>query len=248
MYHQFKQLADLDITTTPMEVGPTTHYIMGGVRVDADTQMSSVPGLFAAGECAAGINGANRLGGNSLSDLLVFGKRAGEHAAIFAQENGIGSVNDDQVDQTIKKALAPFEQAGGENPFEIQHELQAMMQDLVGIVRTESEMEQALDGIAKLREREKNVHVPGNIDFNPGWHTALDLNNLLTVSEAITRAAIERKESRGGQYREDFPAKDAEFGKINFTLKKSVDGSMQIKRIPIPEMPAELKQIIEEMG
>ena len=248
MYHQFKQLADLDITTTPMEVGPTTHYIMGGVRVNGDTQMSTLPGLFAAGECAAGINGANRLGGNSLSDLLVFGKRAGEHAAIYAKENRAGTVDDSQVDQAMKNALAPFEREGGENPFALQHELQDTMQNLVGIVRTESEMQEALEEIDNLKERSEHVHVPGNIDFNPAWHTSLDLNNLLTVSEAITRAAIERKESRGGQYREDYPAKDTEFGKINITIKKADDGSMQVTRVPIPEIPVELKQIIEEMG
>ena len=248
MYHQFKQLADLDITTTPMEVGPTTHYIMGGIRVDAETQMSTVPGLFAAGECAAGINGANRLGGNSLSDLIVFGKRAGEYAAEFAKQNGAASVDPAQVDNTAERALAPFERHGGENPFAIQHDLQDMMQNLVGIVRTESEMADALDGIANLRQRAENVFVPGNIDFNPGWHTALDLHNLLTVSEAITRAAIERKESRGGQYREDFPEKDPEFGKVNIALKRTADGSMNIARVPIPEMPDELKQVIEEMG
>ncbi len=248
MYHQFKQLANLDITTEPMEVGPTTHYVMGGVRVDADTQMSTVSGLFAAGECAAGINGANRLGGNSLSDLLVFGKRAGEFAAIYAKENAAGAVDNKQIENAAKAALEPFERSGGENPFTIQHDLQEMMQDLVGIVRTEDEMQQALVGLKKLRERAANVSVAGNIDFNPCWHTALDLNNLLTVSEAITHAAIERKESRGGQFREDFPAKDAELGKLNLTLKKDADGVMQIERIPIPEMPAELKQIIEEMG
>jgi len=248
MYHQFKQLADLDITTTPMEIGPTTHYIMGGVRVDSDTQASTVPGLFAAGECAAGINGANRLGGNSLSDLLVFGKRAGEFAADYANENPQGNIDDGQIEQTAKQALEPFERTGGENPFAIQYALQDMMQDLVGIVRTEEEMQQALVGIATLRERARNVSVTGNIDFNPGWHTALDLNNLLTVSEAITRAAIERKESRGGQYRDDYPAKGEEFGKINYTLKKTSDGQMQIERIPIPEIPEDLKAIIEEMG
>ncbi len=248
MYHQFKQLANLDITTTPMEVGPTTHYIMGGIRVDADTQASTVPGLFAAGECAAGINGANRLGGNSLSDLIVFGKRAGEYAAVFAQENGHGTVDDEAIERTTRTALEPFERDQGENPFSIQSDLQEMMQDLVGIVRTEDEMNRALDGLTQLNERSTKTFVPGNIDFNPGWHTALDLHNLLTVSEAITRAAIERKESRGGQYRDDFPAKDPEFAKFNFSLKKDSDGQMQISRIPIPEMPEELKQIIEEMG
>lgn len=248
MYHQFKQLADLDITTTPMEVGPTTHYIMGGIRVDADTQASTVPGLFAAGECAAGINGANRLGGNSLSDLLVFGKRAGEYAAKFAQENDFGKVDDAQIEKTVRWALEPFEKQTGENPFEIQHDLQEMMQDLVGIVRVEDEMQRALIGVRELRKRSENVKATGNIDFNPSWHTALDLHNLLNVSEAITLAAIERKESRGGQFRDDYPMKVAEFGKVNFTIKKDANGEMRIERVPILEMPAELKQIIEEMG
>lgn len=248
MYHQFKQLADLDITTTPMEVGPTTHYIMGGIRVDADTQESTVPGLFAAGECAAGINGANRLGGNSLSDLLVFGKRAGEYAAKFARENNFGSINNEQIEKTVRWSLEAFDRTNGENPFAIQHDLQDMMQDLVGIVRTEDEMQRALVGIEKLKERREKISLTGNIDFNPSWHTALDLHNLLNVSEAITLAAIERKESRGGQFRDDYPAKDPEFAKFNFTVKKGEGGEMQITRVPIPEMPAELKQIIEEMG
>ena len=248
MYHQFMQLANLDITTTPMEVGPTTHYIMGGVHVDADTQASSVPGLFAAGECASGINGANRLGGNSLSDLLVFGKRAGEYAAKYAKENSAGNVNNDQVEEIARWALEPFSRAQGENAFAIQHDLQAMMQDLVGIVRTENEMQQALEGLQKLKERANTVSVTGNVDFNPGWHTALDLRNLLTVSEAIDRAALERKESRGGQYRDDYPQKDAEWGTKNIVVKKQPDGSMSISEMRIKEMPAELKQIIEEMG
>jgi succinate dehydrogenase / fumarate reductase flavoprotein subunit len=248
MYHQFKQLADLDITEVPMEVGPTTHYIMGGIRVDADTQASSVPGLFAAGECAAGINGANRLGGNSLSDLLVFGKRAGEYAAKFAQENDFGKIDDGQINERVKWALEPFERESGENPFEIQKDLQEMMQDLVGIVRLEDEMQRALVGVRELRRRRESVKATGNIDFNPSWHTALDLHNLLNVSEAITLAAIERKESRGGQFRDDYPSKVAEFGKINFIIKKAADGAMEIRSETIPEMPAELKQIIEEMG
>ncbi|HVE59079.1 MAG TPA: fumarate reductase/succinate dehydrogenase flavoprotein subunit [Pyrinomonadaceae bacterium] len=248
MYHQFKQLADLDITTTPMEVGPTTHYIMGGIRVDGDTQASSVPGLFAAGECAAGINGANRLGGNSLSDLLVFGKRAGEYAAKFALENSFGEISGDQIAETVKWALEPFERESGDNPFEIQKDLQEMMQDLVGIVRVEEEMQEALVGVRNLRKRRENVKATGNIDFNPSWHTALDLHNLLNVSEAITLAAIERKESRGGQFRDDYPEKVAEFGKVNFIVKKGAGGTMEIRSEPIPEMPDELKQIIEEMG
>ena len=248
MYHQFMQLANLDITTTPMEVGPTTHYIMGGIHVNADTQASTVPGLFAAGECASGINGANRLGGNSLSDLLVFGKRAGEYAAEYAKENSPGQVNNDQIEELSRFALEPFSRESGENAFAIQHDLQAMMQDLVGIVRTEGEMVQALDRLEKLKQRAAEVSVSGNVDFNPGWHTALDLRNLLTVSEAIARAALERRESRGGQYRDDFPQKDPEWAKKNLALKQQPDGKMSITELPIPQMPAELKQIIEEMG
>ncbi len=248
MYHQFKQLANLDITTTPMEVGPTTHYVMGGIRVDADTQASTVPGLFAAGECAAGINGANRLGGNSLSDLIVFGKRAGEYAAQFAKENDHGTINDDAVATTAKSALEPFDREGGENPYTIQHDLQELMQANVGIVRTQDEMIEALNGLDVLRNRSARTFVPGNIDFNPGWHTALDLHNLLVVSEAIARAAIERKESRGGHFREDFPDKDPEFAKFNYSLKKGGGGGMEISRLPIPDMPDYLKDVIAEMG
>jgi succinate dehydrogenase / fumarate reductase, flavoprotein subunit len=247
MYHQFMQLANLDITTTPMEVGPTTHYIMGGIRVDADTQASTLPGLYAAGECASGINGANRLGGNSLSDLIVFGKRAGEYAAQFAQQNGHGTIDNAQIEAEARRALEPFEREGGDNPFNIQHDLQDMMQKLVGIVRLEDEMQEALAGLETLKQRAARSSVTGNIDFNPGWHTALDLRNLLTVSEAITLSAIERKESRGGQFREDYPDKDPEFAKFNVAVKE-VDGQMRISHIPIPEMPAELKQVIEEMG
>jgi succinate dehydrogenase / fumarate reductase flavoprotein subunit len=248
MYHQFKQLADIDITREPMEVGPTTHYIMGGIRVNADTQMSSVPGLFAAGECAAGINGANRLGGNSLSDIIVFGKRAGEFAAKFAKENKVGAINNSQVEEAARQALEPFDRgAHGEGPYQIQHDLQDMMQDLVGIVRKEAEMKRALEGLQKLWERAKRVGVSGNREYNPGWHTALDLTNLLTVSEAVTRSALERRESRGAQFREDFQSKDAALGKVNMVLRKAADGSMQLRREPIPEMPAELKQVIEEM-
>lgn len=250
MYHQFKQLADIDITREPMEVGPTTHYIMGGIRVDADSQMSNVQGLFAAGECAAGINGANRLGGNSLSDLLVFGKRAGEHAAMFAREHGEGQIDGRQVEEAVREALSPFDRADsrGEGPYKIQLDLQEMMQDLVGIVRIEDEMQRALEGIEGLWQRASRVGVTGNREYNPGWHTALDLRNLLTVSEAVTHSAIERKESRGAQFRDDYPSKDAAFGKINVGVRKAADGSMQVVREPIPEMRAELKQVIEEMG
>ncbi|HEY5297409.1 MAG TPA: fumarate reductase/succinate dehydrogenase flavoprotein subunit [Verrucomicrobiae bacterium] len=252
MYHQFMQLANLDITKEPMEVGPTTHYAMGGIRVNGDTQMSNVPGLFAAGECAAGLHGANRLGGNSLSDLLVFGKRAGEFAAKFAKENSVGKINDAEIEDAERHALEPFERgakSGGsaDGPYQVQHELQNLMQELVGIVRREDEMVRALDGLGKLSERAGQIAVYGHREYNPGWHTAIDLKNLLTVSEAITRAAIERKESRGGHFREDFQGKDAVFGKVNIILKKNPDGTMNVRREPIPEMPAELKQVIEEM-
>ncbi len=249
MYHQFKQLADIDITAQPMEVGPTTHYIMGGVRVDPDTQMSRVPGLFAAGECAAGINGANRLGGNSLSDLLVFGKRAGEFAAGFAKENSLGNIDPpqaEQIESVAREALAPFERRSSESPYQVQKDLQDTMQDLVGIVRNESEMREALGRIDGFKKRTENAVVSGNREYNPGWHTALDLKNLLTVSEAITRAALEREESRGAQFRDDYPEKSEQFAKVNATIAKAADGSMQVRLEPLPEMPEYLKQVIEE--
>ncbi len=252
MYHQFMQLANLDITKEPMEVGPTTHYAMGGIRVNGDTQATNVPGLFAAGECAAGLHGANRLGGNSLSDLIVFGKRAGEYAAKFAKENSSGAINDAQVEAAAREALAPFERgektgATADGPYQVQHELQEMMQKLVGIVRREDEMKQALDGLGKLYEREKHVAVYGHREYNPGWHTAIDLKHLLTVSEAITRAALDRKESRGGHFREDFPDKDPAAAKYNSVISKGADGLMQLRREPIPAMREDLKQVIEEM-
>jgi succinate dehydrogenase / fumarate reductase flavoprotein subunit len=247
MYHQFKQLADIDITEQPMEVGPTTHYVMGGIRVDSDTQMSRVQGLFAAGECAAGINGANRLGGNSLSDLLVFGKRAGEFAAKFAKENQHGAINNSEIENVVSEALRPFEQRERENPYTLQRDLQETMQDNVGIVRTEAEMKSQLEHLRKLWEQSSHVGVSGNREFNPGWHTALDLENLLTVSEAVTRAALERKESRGAQFREDYPEKDAKFAKVNTIIWRDEDGSMNVRLDPVPEMPDYLKQVIEEM-
>jgi len=246
MYHQFKQLADIDITEQAMEVGPTTHYIMGGVRVDPDTQMSRLPGLFAAGECAAGINGANRLGGNSLSDLLVFGKRAGEFAAKFARENSLGAIDNSKIDITAREALAPFERTGNENPYQVQHDLQEIMQNSVGIVRNENEMKPVLERLKEFRDRANGVRVTGNREFNPGWHTALDLKNLLTVAEAITCAALERKESRGAQFREDYPNRDDALGKVNTIVSKAADGSMQVRLEPLPEMPDYLKQVIEE--
>jgi succinate dehydrogenase / fumarate reductase flavoprotein subunit len=247
MYHQFKQLADIDITQVPMEIGPTTHYVMGGVRVDGDSQMSGVPGLFAAGEVAAGLHGANRLGGNSLSDLLVFGKRAGEYAAKYAQQSPSVSVNPAQVDEIANEALAPFNRSTGPSPYEVQHKLQDMMQDLVGIVRREDEIQRALEALAELKIMADTVVVHGNREYNPGWHTALDLRNLLTVSEAVALSAIARKESRGAHFRDDYPNKSEEAAKFNHVIKLQPDGSMQLTQEPLPPMTEEMKQIIEEM-
>ncbi|HEY1718106.1 MAG TPA: fumarate reductase/succinate dehydrogenase flavoprotein subunit [Verrucomicrobiae bacterium] len=251
MYHQFMQLANLDITKEPMEVGPTTHYAMGGIRVNGETQATNVPGLFAAGECAAGLHGSNRLGGNSLSDLLVFGKRAGEFAAKFAKENSAGKIDDAQIEIAAREALEPFERGANsgnsEGAYQVQYDLQNMMQSNVGIVRLQNEMEQALEGLGQLKQRAAKLAVQGHREYNPGWHTAIDLKHLLTVSEAITRAALDRKESRGGHFREDFPNKDSEAAKYNSVISKQTDGSMKLRREPIPEMPAELKQVIEEM-
>ncbi len=249
MYHQFKQLADIDITKEPMEVGPTTHYIMGGIRVDADSQMTDVPGLFAAGECAVGLHGANRLGGNSLSDLLVFGRRAGLYAAQFALSQPTAHIDAAEVDRVAARALEPFDRGaapGAIGPYEVQHELQAMMQDLVGIVRREEEMKRALERLRELRAKAAKAGAMGNREYNPGWHTALDLGNLLMISEAITRCAIERKESRGGHFRDDYPDKDPAAAKFNVVVRKGADGAMQLTREPIPPLPAELARIIEE--
>ena len=249
MYHQFKELADIDITEEPMEVGPTTHYVMGGVRVDADSQMTDVPGLFAAGECAAGLHGANRLGGNSLSDLLVFGKRAGEYAARFARENAAGRIAREQLDEVSRIALEPFERSvdadGAENAFGIQQDLQELMQDQVGIVRNERDLRDALEGIDRLRDRAGRVAVSGNREYNPGWHTALDLRNLLAFSEAIARAALERRESRGAHTRLDYPDKDETFGKRTIVLRKDPDGGLAVSREPIAAIPDELQRIID---
>ena len=248
MYHQFKQLAELDITKEPMEVGPTTHYMMGGVSVDGDSQMSTVPGLFAAGEVAAGLHGANRLGGNSLSDLLVFGKRAGRYAAEFAKSSDAARIDEMELQAAAAAALAPFDRGrDGENPYQIQYDLQDAMQDLVGIVRTESEMQQALNEIEKLCRRADRVGVSGNREYNNGWHTSIDVGNILIVSEAVTRAALLRKESRGAQFREDFPAKDADWGKYNIRIRRGADNAMQVEKRALAPLPDELKTVIEEM-
>jgi succinate dehydrogenase / fumarate reductase flavoprotein subunit len=247
MYHQFKQLADIDITKEPMEIGPTMHYVMGGVMVDPETQMSTMPGLFAAGECSAGLHGANRLGGNSLSDLLVFGKRAGEFAAKYSKENSAATINTAEVDETARKALEPFDRGpDGENPFAVQYDLQTTMQNLVGIVRRQEEMEKALEEIEALRKRAAKVGATGNREYNNGWHTSLDLANLLTIAEVVTRAGAERKESRGGHFREDYPDKDPKWGSFNIRIDKAPDGGVKVTHVPIVEMPPELKQVVEE--
>jgi succinate dehydrogenase flavoprotein subunit len=246
MYHQFKELAGVDITKEPMEVGPTCHYVMGGVRVDADSTQATVPGLFAAGEVAGGLHGSNRLGGNSLSDLLVFGRRAGLHAALYAKDfGGQLTVDAGQVESIIRAALAPFERAGAENPYAIQSELQETMQILVGLIRTEGELKEALKRIEKLKERAAKVRVEGHRQYNPGWHTALDLESLLTVAECCAVAALERTESRGGHTRDDHPYTDDQWGTVNVVLRQRNE-ALQLTREPLPQMPAELKQLFQE--
>ncbi|HYZ91184.1 MAG TPA: fumarate reductase/succinate dehydrogenase flavoprotein subunit [Actinomycetota bacterium] len=246
MYHQFKELADVDITAEPMEVGPTCHYVMGGIRVEADTTAATIPGLFASGESAGGMHGANRLGGNSLSDLLVFGKRSGEHAAQYAQSvSSDPQIDTAQLDDLARHALAPFERVSGENPYTIHHDLQDAMQTLVGIIRNESELAKAIDEIQVLRDRASNVRVTGSRKYNPGWHLAMDLQALLAVSECCARAALERRESRGGHTRDDYPDTDAEFAKVNIACRQDGD-TISTRQEPLPQMPDELRKIIEE--
>jgi len=245
MYHQFKELADVDITKEPMEVGPTCHYSMGGVRVDADSTATTVPGLFAAGEVAAGLHGANRLGGNSLSDLLVFGRRAGLYAAEYAKANRAINVDAGQIDLYARELLSPFESTGNENPYSVHADLQECMQNLVGIIRTESELKKALDVIGRFKERARNLKVAGNRQYNPGWHLALDLHSLLSFAEAATIAAIERKESRGGHTRDDYPNTDPKFAKTNIVIRRK-NGDLTASQEPLPEMPDELKILLEE--
>ena len=245
MYHQFKELADVDITKDPMEVGPTCHYMMGGVRVDPESQESTVPGLFAAGEVSGGMHGANRLGGNSLSDLLVFGKRAGEFAAIHAKDQAtFPAINRDEVDAFARESLAPFDPAEGENPYTIHEELRTMMQRRVGIVRSGEDLEIALEELGKLRSRASRVKAGGNIQYNPGWHLALDLKNMIDISEAVTRAALTRNESRGGHTREDFPETDKEWGRKNLVIRQEGD-DLRVVEQPLNEMPDELKAIVK---
>ncbi|MGH9040157.1 MAG: fumarate reductase/succinate dehydrogenase flavoprotein subunit [Acidimicrobiia bacterium] len=247
MYHQFTELAGVDITSAPMEVGPTCHYVMGGLRVEADSAATTVPGLFAAGECAGGLHGSNRLGGNSLSDLVVFGRRAGLYAAEYASKRAdSGQADAGQVEEAARVALAPFDGTGGENPYSIHADLQQTMQDLVGIIRTGDELEKALVELEALRERTERMTVMGNRQFNPGWHLALDLRNMLAISDVVTRCALARKESRGGHTREDHPTTDPHFATLNHVVHRQPDGAIALREEPIPEMPAELKALFED--
>jgi succinate dehydrogenase / fumarate reductase flavoprotein subunit len=245
MHHQFKELADVDITKEPMEVGPTCHYVMGGVEVDPDTAAALVPGLFAAGEVAGGMHGSNRLGGNSLTDLLVFGRRAGLGAAEYVDSLGEErpAPAQEEIDRAAAEALAPFEREGGESPYAVHAELQQTMNDLVGIIRTKDELEEALEALDKLRTRVANVSVEGGHGYNPGWHLALDLRNMLIVSECIAKAALERTESRGGHTREDYPGMSAEWRKVNLVCRlagKADDPRVELKRQPMEPMREDL--------
>ncbi len=245
MYHQFLELADVDITKQAMEVGPTVHYIMGGIRVDADTGASTLPGLFAAGEAAGGMHGANRLGGNSLSDLLVFGRRAGLGAVQYARSlTRTPQINQDEVEAAAREMLAPFERTEGENPYLLHGELQNTMQDYVGIFRTEEDLKKGLAKIEELRERAARVRADGSRLYNPGWHLARDLKNMVTVAESIARSALVRKESRGAHSRLDYPKTDEAFGKVNVAVARDGD-RMNVYTTPLPEMPEELKALFK---
>ncbi|HKB98644.1 MAG TPA: FAD-dependent oxidoreductase, partial [Terriglobales bacterium] len=245
MYHQFKELADVDITKGPMEVGPTCHYMMGGIRVEAETAKSSVPGLFAAGEAAAGLHGANRLGGNSLSDLLVFGRRAGLAAAEHAKTVQNTSIDAGQIEEAAREMLAPFERKDGESPYAIHHDLQETMQNLVGIFRNKEDLIRALEELEKLRERVDNVSVEGSRLFNPGWHLAQDLKSLMTVSKAVALSAFAREESRGAHSRIDHPGLDPTWGTKNNVIVRE-GSAMTLRQSPVSEMPSELKQLVAE--
>jgi succinate dehydrogenase / fumarate reductase, flavoprotein subunit len=246
MYHQFKELADVDITKGPMEVGPTCHYVMGGIRVEAETAASSLPGLFAAGECAAGLHGGNRLGGNSLSDLLVFGRRAGLSAAAYAGKASASSIDDRQITEAERDMLAPFDRGEGENPYTVHRDLQEVMQNLVGIFRVEEDMTKAMNELEKLKARAARVRVEGSRLFNPGWHLSRDLKSMLTVSEAVTRSAMARKESRGAHSRIDFPKLDEQvWGKQHNLVTREGEG-MKLQQIPVDAIPGELNELLAE--
>jgi succinate dehydrogenase flavoprotein subunit len=245
MYHQFLELADVDITKGPMEVGPTCHYVMGGVRVDPETAASTVSGLYAAGEVAAGLHGANRLGGNSLSDLLVFGRRAGMAAAQSAKKVRQATIDQTQVDMAEREMLAPFQNGNGESPYAIHRDLQETMQKLVGIFRVEADLQQALQELEKLKERARRMHVDGSRMFNPGWHLSYDLQSMLTISEAVTRSALARRESRGAHSRIDYPSLDSTWGKQNNVIS-SQNGAMKLRQEPVPAMPEELQKLLAD--
>ncbi len=245
MYHQFKELGDVDITKEPMEVGPTAHYTMGGIKVDPDTQETRVKGLFAAGECAGGMHGSNRLGGNSLSDLLVFGRIAGLNAAKFAKATGSKPVDSAQIEEYAKEALEPFQREEGKNPFLIHEDLMNVMQKHVGIMRTEAELNAGLKELERLKEDTKRTKITGNRHYNTGWHECMDLRNMLIVSEAMARSALMRKESRGGHAREDFPEMDKEFAKVNHVAREGGNG-MEVVAVPLPPVPEEIQKILEE--
>jgi succinate dehydrogenase / fumarate reductase flavoprotein subunit len=245
MYHQFKELADVDITTGPMEVGPTCHYMMGGIRVDAETAQSTVSGLFAAGEAAAGLHGANRLGGNSLSDLLVFGKRAGKAAADYAKSVQSGALDSAQLQDAEREMLAPFERSQGEFPYEIHRDLQDFMHSLVGIFRTEGDLQKALGELEKLKPRLDRMRADGSRMFNPGWHLTRDLRSMALIAEAVTRSALARRESRGAHSRIDYPNFDEAWGTQNNIIANQ-NGRMTLQQRPVPEMPAELQAILAE--
>ena len=247
MYHQFMELAGVDITAQPMEVGPTCHYIMGGVRVDADTEATTVPGLFAAGEVGGGMHGANRLGGNSLSDLLVFGRRAGLAAAEYARARpGPPRPDGAAVAATMAEAEAPLDRDGGESPYDIHHDLQQLMQEDVGIIRTESELVHAVGGLDRLQERTEKMSVSGGRAYNPGWNLATDLPAMLTTSRLVAAGALERRESRGGHTRDDFPAPDPAFGRVNLVQRVDPAGRSTLTPEPIPEMPDDLRSLFDE--
>ena len=248
MYHQFKELADVDITKEPMEIGPTCHYVMGGVEVDPDTGAASVPGLFAVGEVSGGMHGSNRLGGNSLSDLLVFGRRSGLGAAEYVSalpESDRPSVSEAALEAAATVAVAPLERAEGENPYAIHGELQVIMNDLVGLIRRESEMKTALVELDKLRTREAQVSAPGGRAYNPGWHLALDLRNMLVVAECVAQAALERQESRGGHTRDDYPGMSPEWRKINLICSATAPGTVSLTRQPNPPMRTDLLELFD---